>query len=76
MNKYKKLALNTIIFSIGSFSSKLLSFLLVRFYTEYLTKTETSTFDLFRCGNDSRVTYFIIGISHIKIFHVCTAFLV
>ncbi len=46
MNKYKKLAVNTLIFSIGSFSSKLLSFLLVRFYTEYLTKTETSTFDL------------------------------
>ena len=46
MNKYKKLALNTLIFSIGSFSSKLLSFLLVRFYTEYLTRTETSTFDL------------------------------
>lgn len=46
MNKYKKLALNTLIFSIGSFSSKLLSFLLVRFYTEYLTKAETSTFDL------------------------------
>ena len=46
MNKYKKLALNTLIFSIGSFSSKLLSFLLVRFYTEYLTASETSTFDL------------------------------
>lgn len=46
MNKYKKLALNTLIFSIGSFSSKLLSFLLVRFYTEYLTRAETSTFDL------------------------------
>ena len=46
MNKYKKLSVNTLIFSIGSFSSKLLSFLLVRFYTEYLTKAETSTFDL------------------------------
>lgn len=46
MNKYKKLAFNTLIFSIGSFSSKLLSFIMVRFYTEYLTKSETSTFDL------------------------------
>lgn len=46
MNKYKKLAFNTLIFSIGSFSSKLLSFIMVRFYTEYLTKAETSTYDL------------------------------
>lgn len=36
MNKYKTLALNTAVFAIGSFSSKLLSFLLTRLYTANL----------------------------------------
>ena len=36
MNKYKTLALNTVIFAIGSFGSKLLSFLLTRLYTANL----------------------------------------
>lgn len=33
MNKYKNLAFNTIVFAIGSFGSKILSFLLTRLYT-------------------------------------------
>ncbi len=33
MNKYQKLAGNTLIFAIGSFGAKLLSYFLVRFYT-------------------------------------------
>ena len=33
MDKYKKLASDTLIFSIGTFSSKILSFLLVGLYT-------------------------------------------
>lgn len=33
MNKYQKLASNTLIFAIGSFGAKLLSYFLVRFYT-------------------------------------------
>ena len=33
MNKYKKLANNTIIFAIGTFGTKLLNFLLIRLYT-------------------------------------------
>lgn len=46
MNKYKTLAFNTLIFTIGSFSSKLLSFLLARLYAEKLTLTEFSDADL------------------------------
>lgn len=36
MDKYKKLASNTIIFAIGSFGAKILSFFLVRLYTTYI----------------------------------------
>ncbi len=36
MNKYKTLAFNTVVFAIGSFGSKLLSFLLTRLYTANL----------------------------------------
>lgn len=35
MNKYKTLALNTVVFAIGSFGSKILSFLLTNLYTKY-----------------------------------------
>ena len=35
MDKYKKLASNTIIFAIGTFSSKILSFLLMPFVTRW-----------------------------------------
>lgn len=37
MNKYQTLAANTILMSAGTFGSKLLVFLMVRFYTGYLT---------------------------------------
>lgn len=46
MNKYKKLAFNTLVFTIGSFSSKLLSFLLARLYAEKLTTGEYSSVNL------------------------------
>lgn len=36
MNKYKNLAFNTIIFAIGSFGSKILSFFLTRLYTTHM----------------------------------------
>lgn len=35
MNKYKTLALNTVVFAIGSFGSKILAFLLTRLYTKF-----------------------------------------
>ena len=46
MDKYKKLATNTIIFAIGTFSSKILSFLLIPFFTSKLVTSDYSTADL------------------------------
>ena len=43
MNKYKKLASNTIVFAIGGFGSKILAFLLTRLYTANL---ESSLFNV------------------------------
>ncbi|MBE6852208.1 MAG: hypothetical protein E7505_01850 [Ruminococcus sp.] len=42
MNKYKKLASNTLIFSLGSFSSKILSIFLLRLYTQFIPKSDFS----------------------------------
>jgi O-antigen/teichoic acid export membrane protein len=46
MNKYKKLAFNTLVFTIGSFSSKILSFLLARLYANTLSTSDYSTVNL------------------------------
>ncbi len=46
MNKYKTLLSNTLLISMGTFGSKILVFLMVRFYTEYLTTSDYSTADL------------------------------
>ncbi len=46
MNKYKTLISNTLLISLGTFGSKLLVFLMVRFYTGYLTPADYSTADL------------------------------
>lgn len=45
-NKYKTLLSNTLLISVGTFGSKLLVFLMVRFYTGYLTPANYSTADL------------------------------
>ncbi len=45
-NKYKTLLSNTMFISIGTFGSKLLVFLMVRFYTDCLTTSQYSTSDL------------------------------
>ena len=45
MGKTKKLIKNTIIFSISQFASKLLNFLLVPFYTSYLSTADYGTAD-------------------------------
>ena len=39
-NKYKKLTINTFLFTIGSFGPKILTFLLVPLYTSFLTEAE------------------------------------
>ena len=46
MNKYKTLLSNTLLISLGTFGSKILVFLMVRFYTDYLTPSDYSTADL------------------------------
>lgn len=46
MDKYGKLVSNTMLLSVGSFGSKLLVFLMVRFYTGYLTPADYGTADL------------------------------
>lgn len=46
MDKYKKLATNTIIFAIGTFSSKVLSFLLMPFVTRMMVAGEYGAADL------------------------------
>ncbi len=46
MDKYKKLASNTIIFAIGTFSSKILSFLLMPFVTRVMATGDYGAADL------------------------------
>lgn len=46
MNKYKKLAFNTIVFAVGSFGSKILVLLLTRLYTEHISPADMNTKDL------------------------------
>ncbi|RYL98453.1 polysaccharide biosynthesis protein [Sporolactobacillus sp. THM7-7] len=46
MNRYKKLAVNSIIFAVGNFGSKLISLLLVPLYTYYLSTEQFGTVDL------------------------------
>lgn len=46
MNKYKKLAANTLVFAIGSFGSKILLLLLTRLYTGNINPGDNSTKEL------------------------------
>ncbi|MCM1131948.1 MAG: polysaccharide biosynthesis C-terminal domain-containing protein [Ruminococcus flavefaciens] len=46
MNKYKKLAFNTIVFAIGNFGSKILVLLLTRLYTKHISPTDMNTKEL------------------------------
>lgn len=46
MNKYKKLAMNTVIFAIGSFGSKILVLLLTWLYTSNINPDDSSTKEL------------------------------
>ena len=45
-NKYQTLTGNTVKLGLGTFGSKLLVFLMVRFYTEYLSPADYGTADL------------------------------
>ncbi len=46
MDKYRTLAANTALISIGTFASKFLLFIMVRFYTAYLSPADYGTADL------------------------------
>ena len=63
MNKYKTLASNTALISLGTFGSKLLVFLMVRFYTGYLTTTEYGTADLIQQTANLLLPIISIGIT-------------
>lgn len=63
MNKYKTLASNTALISVGTFASKLLMFLMVRFYTGYLTPADYSTADLLTQTSNLLIPLVSLGIT-------------
>ncbi len=62
MDKYKKLLSNTFIFAVGTFSSKLLTFLLMPFYTSILSTGEYGVGDLI-----SQTVYLLIPLATVGI---------
>lgn len=62
MDKYRKLVSNTIVFTIGSFSQKILVLLLVKFYTGILSPAEYGITDLI-----AQTANFIIPIATLSI---------
>lgn len=65
MNKYKKLGINTIFLFLGNVGSKLITFLLLPFYTKYLTP------ELY--GEVNMITMTIIFLSPLMTFQLSTA---
>lgn len=63
MNKYKKLALNTVIMAIGTFSSKLLVFFLVPIYTNVLSTSDYGITDYIVQAANLCVPIISLGIS-------------
>lgn len=63
MNKYKTLALNTVIFAVGSFSSKLLLFLLTRLYTASLYSEDLATKSLLEITANFLIPIFSFSIA-------------
>lgn len=64
MDKYKKLISNTLIFAIGTFSSKVLVFLLMPFYTRVLTRGQLGTADLIVQTSNLIIPIVSVGISN------------
>ena len=63
VNKYKKLLSNTITFGIGTFSAKLLTFLLVPLYTRVLTTAEFNASDLIQQTGNLLVPLVSVGMA-------------
>ena len=62
MDKYKLLASNALLISIGTFGSKVLVFLMVRFYTEYLPPSDYGTADLLTQTTNLLIPFVSLGI--------------
>ena len=63
MNRYKKLFSDTIILGLGTFGSKLLVFLLMPFYTAWLSTSEYSTAELITSTANLLIPLACVGIS-------------
>lgn len=61
-NRYKNLAKNTLIFAVGSFGSKVLSFLIVPLYTYVLTKNDYGIIDLYTTSISLMIPFITIVI--------------
>ena len=64
MDKYKKLLSNTLIFAIGTFSSKLLVFFLTRLYTAVLTQEEYGIVDMIQQSGNLLLPLVTLGITN------------
>lgn len=64
MDKYKKLLSNTLILTIGTFSSKLLVYFLMPLYTAILSAEEYGTADLITNAANLLIPFCCIGITH------------
>ena len=64
MDKYKRLFSNTLIFAIGTFSSKLLSFFLTRLYTEVLDQGQYGITDMLQHSGNLLLPLITLGITN------------
>lgn len=64
MNKYKKLAKNTAIFAIGTFSSKILSFIMVFFYSRAMKTSEFGMLDIIINSASLLLPIAVLGITN------------
>jgi len=63
MNKYKNLAMNTVIFAVGSFGSKILVLFLTRLYTSNISPEDSSTKELLEITLNFLLPIFTLSIS-------------
>lgn len=63
MNKYKSLAMNTVIFAIGSFGSKILVLFLTRLYTSNISPEDSNTKELLEITLNFLLPIFTLSIS-------------
>lgn len=62
-SKYKKLVKNSVVFFIGNLGSKVITFLIVPFYTYYLTTAEYGTADLVTTTVNLLVPFAMVGMN-------------